>query len=112
MKRCAVFLILFFSIQLIGFGQEVFLSENQTAVKINEYFNELAKQEKFNGVVLVALDDKIILKKNYHLPANIAGLKTSIDKQFMIASVAKLFVKFAFSEAGRTRRNKARRQVK
>jgi CubicO group peptidase (beta-lactamase class C family) len=96
MKRCVVFLILFFSIQLIAFGQEIFLSENKTAVKIDEYFNELAKQEKFNGNVLVALNDKVILKKNYNLPANVSGLKTSIDKQFMIASVAKLFVKFAF----------------
>jgi CubicO group peptidase (beta-lactamase class C family) len=96
MKRFAVLLILFFSIQFAAFGQEIFRSENQSAVKINEYFNALAKQEKFNGVVLVALGDKVILKKNYHLPANIDGLKTSIDKQFMIASVAKLFVKFAF----------------
>ena len=96
MKRFAIFLILFFSIQIIALGQEVFLSENQTAVKINEYFSELAKQEKFSGNVLVALQDKIILKKNYSIRANIDGLKSSLDKQFMIASVAKLFVKFAF----------------
>jgi CubicO group peptidase (beta-lactamase class C family) len=96
MKRFASLAILFFSIQLIAFGQEIFLSENQTAVKIDGYFGELAKQEKFNGVVLVAAGDKIILKRNYNLPANVNGLKTSLDKQFMIASVAKLFVKFAF----------------
>ena len=96
MKRLKVFLILFFSIQLTAFGQEIFQTENQTAVKINEYFTELAKQEKFNGNVLVALGDKIILKRNYNIAANVSGLKTSLDKQFMIASVAKLFVKFAF----------------
>ena len=96
MKRFTVFLILFFSIQLTTFAQEVFQSENQTAVKINEYFTELTKQEKFNGNVLVALGDKIILKRNYNIAANINNLKTSLDKQFMIASVAKLFVKFAF----------------
>jgi CubicO group peptidase (beta-lactamase class C family) len=95
MPRFAVFLILFFSIQLSVFGQEVFQSGNQTAVKINEYFTELTKQEKFSGNVLIALGDKIILKKNYSISANQAGLKTSLDKQFMIASVAKLFVKFA-----------------
>ena len=79
-----------------SFGQEVFLSENQTAVKINEYFTELASQEKFNGNVLIALEDKIILKKSYNISANVGGLKTSVDNQLMIASVAKLFVKFAF----------------
>ena len=96
MKRFTAFLILFFSFQLTAFGQEVFQSENQTAVKINEYFTELTKQEKFNGNVLVALGDKVILKRNYNIPASIIGLKTSLDNQLMIASVAKLFVKFAF----------------
>ncbi|HEX8264003.1 MAG TPA: serine hydrolase [Pyrinomonadaceae bacterium] len=96
MKKIGLFIILFFSIQAAVLGQEIFLTENQTAVKINEYFSELAKQEKFNGNVLVALGDKIVLKKSYNIPANIAGLKTSLDKQLMIASVAKLFVKFAF----------------
>jgi CubicO group peptidase (beta-lactamase class C family) len=96
MKKIGLFIILFFSIQAAVLGQEVFLTENQTAVKINEYFTVLAKQEKFNGNVLVALGDKIVLKKNYNIPADIAGLKTSPDKQLMIASVAKLFVKFAF----------------
>jgi CubicO group peptidase (beta-lactamase class C family) len=96
MKKIGLFIILFFSIQAAVLGQEIFLTENQTAVKINEYFSELAKQEKFNGNVLVALGEKIVLKKSYNIPANIAGLKTSPDKQLMIASVAKLFVKFAF----------------
>ena len=96
MKKIRLFIILFFSIQTAVLGQEVFLTENQPAAKINEYFSELAKQEKFNGNVLVALGDRIVLKKSYNMPANIAGLKTSLDKQLMIASVAKLFVKFAF----------------
>jgi CubicO group peptidase (beta-lactamase class C family) len=96
MKKIGLFIILFFSIQATVSGQEVFLTENKTAVKINEYFSELAKQEKFNGNVLIALGDKIVLRKSYNIPADIAGLKTSPDKQLMIASVAKLFVKFAF----------------
>lgn len=96
MKRLGIFLTLFFSIKFIVLGQEIFLSENPSALKINEYFTELAKQEKFNGNVLVALDDKIVLKKSYNLPSDIKGLKTSLDNQLMIASVAKRFVKFAF----------------
>jgi CubicO group peptidase (beta-lactamase class C family) len=96
MKRLTVLLILLFSIQLSVFAQEVFRSENQSAVKINEYFKELARQEKFNGNVLVALGDQVILKKNYTIKADINNLRTSVDKQFMIASVAKLFVKFSF----------------
>lgn len=96
MKKIAFLFIFIFLIQTVVLGQEVFLSEDQTAVKINEYFTELAKQEKFNGNVLVAVGDNVILRKNYSISANVAGLKTSLDKQFMIASVAKLFVKFAF----------------
>jgi len=96
MKKLAISVVLFFSIQIAVLGQEIFLSENQTAVKMNEYFTELAKQEKFNGNVLVALEDKVILKRSYNLPANIENLKTSVDNQLMIASVAKLFVKYAF----------------
>jgi CubicO group peptidase (beta-lactamase class C family) len=96
MKRFAIFLLLFFSINAAVLAQEIFLKENQISVKINEYFAELTKQEKFNGNVLIALGDKIILKRNYSIAANVDGLKTSLDKQFMIASVAKLFVKFAF----------------
>ena len=95
-KKLVFLVVLIFSIQTAVLGQEVFLSENQTAVKINEYFTELTKQEKFNGNVLVALGDNIILRRNYSISANAVGLKTSLDKQFMIASVAKLFVKFAF----------------
>ena len=96
MKRFTVLLILLFSIQSILFAQEIFRSENRTAVKIDQYFNELARQEKFSGNVLVALGDKVILKKNYSIDQGVGNLKTSLDKQFMIASVAKLFVKFAF----------------
>ena len=97
MKRFAIFLILFFSIQTAVSGQEIPPRKNQTAVKINEYFTELARQEKFNGNVLVALGDKVILKRNYSISALSApGLETSLGNQFMIASVAKLFVKFAF----------------
>lgn len=99
-KKSAFLFVLIFSLQLLAAGQTVFRRENPTAVKIKEYFSELAKQENFNGNVLIALDDKIILRKTYNLPANVADLKTSLDKRLMIASVAKLFVKFAFRFGG------------
>ena len=95
-KRSIIFLVLFVSITPAIFSQANLRSESKAAVKINEYFSELAKQQKFNGNVLVALDDRVILKKSYNMPAGIERLKASPDKQFMIASVAKLFVKFAF----------------
>ncbi|HEX8457018.1 MAG TPA: serine hydrolase domain-containing protein [Pyrinomonadaceae bacterium] len=96
MKKIGLFIIIFFSIQTAVSGQEVLLTGNRAAVKIDEYFSALARQEKFNGNVLVALGERVVLRKSYNLPANVAGLKTSPDKQLMIASVAKLFVKFAF----------------
>lgn len=95
-KILAFLFILFFSTQPHVSAQTIYRAENKIAVKINEYFTALAEQEKFNGNVLVALGDKIVLRKTYNLPAKVAGLKTSLDRQLMIASVAKLFVKFAF----------------
>ena len=96
MRGLAFSFVLLLSSQQIAVSQEVLLADNPTAVKINEYFSALAGLEKFNGNVLVAIDDKVILKKTYNLPTNVEGLKTSVDHQLMIASVAKLFVKFAF----------------
>ena len=95
-RKLACLLILIFSVPLLASGQEVFLADNQAAVKIDQYFTELAKQEKFNGTVLVALGDTVVLKKAYNLPTDVKGLETSVDNQLMIASVAKLFVKLAF----------------
>ncbi|HEX6188186.1 MAG TPA: hypothetical protein VFZ40_08890, partial [Pyrinomonadaceae bacterium] len=55
--------VLLLSSQQIAVSQEVLLADNPTAVKINEYFSALAGLEKFNGNVLVAIDDQVILKK-------------------------------------------------
>ena len=95
-KKLACLLILICSTQLLASAQEVVRADNQAAVKIDEYFTELAKQGKFNGNVVVALADTVLVKKAYNLPSDVTGLNTSVDKQLMIASVAKLFVKFAF----------------
>lgn len=95
-RKLACLVILVLSIPLLASGQEVLLADNQAAIKIDQYFTELAKQEKFNGTVLVALGDKVVLKKAYNLPTDVKGLGTSVDNQLMIASVAKLFVKLAF----------------
>ena len=96
MRRFWIFLTLLFLLRLTAYPQEILHKENQTAVKINEYFTELAKQQKFNGNVLVGLGNTIILKKNYNISPSIGGLRSSVRHQFMIASVAKLFVKYAF----------------
>lgn len=95
-KKLAWLLILTCSIPLFASAQEVMRADDQVAVKIDQYFTELAKQEKFNGTVLVALGDRVLVKKAYNLPGGITGMATSVDKQLMIASVAKLFVKLAF----------------
>ncbi len=95
-KKLTGLIILIFSFPLLACGQEVLRTDNEAAVKIDQYFTELAKQEKFNGNVLVALGDRVVLKKAYNLPREMKGLATSVDRQLMIASVAKLFVKLAF----------------
>ncbi len=96
MKKFGLILVLCFSIQTSLYGQEVFAAKDPAAVKIDAYFAALAKREMFNGSVLIALGDKILLKRTYNIASKVPGLRTSIDRQSMIASVGKLFVKFAF----------------
>ena len=96
MKRFTIFLVLILSFQLAVSAQEIFPKGNQTTVKIDEYFTELTKQEKFNGAVLVAAGGRLILKRAYNASPGVPALRTGVDQRFMIASVAKLFVKYLF----------------
>ncbi|MBX7174910.1 MAG: hypothetical protein K1X72_28295, partial [Pyrinomonadaceae bacterium] len=46
------------------------LGQTKTAAKIDEYFSTLASENWFNGSVLVAQNNKIILRKAYNISSN------------------------------------------
>ncbi len=63
---------------------------------LDEYFSELTKLEKFNGVVLVTKAGNTIHFEEYNIQNNpTSSLKVNIDSQFDIHSISKLMAKAA-----------------
>ena len=69
------------------------LGQTKTAAKIDEYFSTLASENWFNGSVLVAQNNKIILRKAYNISSNNQSQPVTIKSKVIIASVSKLFTK-------------------
>ncbi|KUY31453.1 hypothetical protein ATB96_09255 [Elizabethkingia ursingii] len=63
--------------------------------KLDEYFKALTAIKNFNGNVIVARKANILLDKSYSITENVNGLKIDKDSKFIIASVSKIFVKYA-----------------
>ena len=60
--------------------------------KIDQYFKAFVKLNSFNGCILVHKNGKEILRKSYTIESeNTKNLRVTIDSQFDIHSVAKLF---------------------
>ncbi|MCK5147539.1 serine hydrolase, partial [bacterium] len=74
------------------------------AAKFDEYFSALTSLDKFNGCVLVAEDQEVLFHKAYNAADSVAGFHADLDRQFIIASISKLFTKiaiFKLEEQGR-----------
>jgi CubicO group peptidase (beta-lactamase class C family) len=63
--------------------------------KLNSYFSTLAEQQAFNGNVLIARNGSIILDQSYNLRDQPTALHVDSSSKFIIASVSKIFVKYA-----------------
>ncbi len=61
---------------------------------VDQYFSELAEQGMFNGNLLIALDRQEVLLRTYNIEQCPDEMGTAEDDQFVIASVAKLLVKY------------------
>ena len=63
--------------------------------QLDAYFTALATQKKFNGSVFVTSKGQTLLHKTYNIPGQRDSLHVSPDSRFIIASVSKLFIKYA-----------------
>jgi CubicO group peptidase (beta-lactamase class C family) len=72
--------------------------------EVDLYFTQLADEDLFNGVVLIAVDRDVVLRESYSARGAPEGMATTPDNQFVIASLSKLLVRYAvhsLAEAGR-----------
>lgn len=65
------------------------------ATQLHAYFKTLTTLKQFNGNVLVAIDDNILLNQTYNMDTAIDSLKVNHNSKFIIASVSKIFIKYA-----------------
>lgn len=63
--------------------------------KLDEYFKALTEINHFNGNVLVAKDDNILLEKTYNMNNVPKEMSVFRNSRFIIASVSKLFIKYS-----------------
>ncbi len=63
--------------------------------KLDEYFTALTAIKNFNGNVIISREADILLDKSYNITENVNGLKVDKNSKFIIASVSKIFVKYA-----------------
>lgn len=90
MKRIIFLLTLLISINVSG-------QQNQDSLtfKLDQYFTALTDLKNFNGNVIVAKDNKILLNKTYNIKDFNDSLKVTKGSKFIIASVSKVFIKFS-----------------
>ncbi|WP_082695143.1 serine hydrolase domain-containing protein [Elizabethkingia ursingii] len=88
--------ILFLLMLFIGVYINNIIAQSKTdSEKLDEYFKALTAIKNFNGNVIVARKANILLDKSYSITENVNGLKIDKDSKFIIASVSKIFVKYA-----------------
>ena len=90
MKNTILLTISFISISV--FGQQ---RQDSLSFKLDQYFTALTDINNFNGNVIVAKDNKIFLNKTYNIKDANESLKVNKHSKFIIASVAKVFIKFS-----------------
>ncbi|GAA4332231.1 serine hydrolase domain-containing protein [Flaviaesturariibacter amylovorans] len=90
---------------LPGFAQ---LHRDTAERRLREYFTALTALRQFNGNVLIADSNEVLLRASFNLAPGRDSLSVQPDSRFIIASVSKVFVKYAIlllEEEGRLRRS-------
>ncbi len=84
MKKIFVIVCTFFACNTLA-------AQDSIATKLNELVTAYAKLNKFNGSVLVAKQNKILLQKGYGIKDAAGKWMNDADTKFQIASVTKQF---------------------
>ena len=84
-------------ILLTALSATIYAQNNKDTLsdKLDEYFLSLTALENFNGNVIVAKNNKIILDKTYNIKNLNDSLAISRESKFIMASVSKVFIKLA-----------------
>ncbi|WP_407485440.1 serine hydrolase domain-containing protein [Elizabethkingia miricola] len=87
---------LFLLIFLSGVYTNSLVAQSKTdSEKLDEYFTALTAIKNFNGNVIIARKANVLLDNSYNITENVNGLKVDKNSKFIIASVSKIFVKYA-----------------
>jgi len=79
----------------LALGVTVVQAQSGISANLDTYFTALTNINQFNGCVLVATGDRILLQKTYNMPGEDPGLGVTSDSRFIIASVSKVFIKYS-----------------
>lgn len=87
------------SVLVLGLGN-IYSQESSSKIqsKIQNYLEELTKQNQFSGTVLVAKDENILFKKAYGLASREWQISNKIDTKFNLGSMNKMFTAVAIAQ--------------
>lgn len=71
------------------------VSAQHTENKLDEYLSALTSLKNFNGNVIISRNGKVLLDKTYNIAGAPDSMKVSRNSKFIIASVSKMFIKYA-----------------
>lgn len=87
-------IFIYLSVFLIAYGVTLAKGDS-TFTRLNTYFSTLADQQSFNGNVLIAHKGSIIINESYNLRDQPVAMHVDSASKFIIASVSKIFIKYA-----------------
>ena len=97
MKKIVLILFIFSLFSCEDPSKEIELSDDQKSIRgtLDDYLTALTSLNKFNGVLLAAKNDTLLLKKEYNIYDNPDSSSfVKIDHQFDIHSVSKLMTHY------------------
>lgn len=74
------------------------MTDAEIASSLATYLDELAKQDKFSGVVLVAKDGKPVFEKAYGLANKAKSVPNNAETRFNLGSMNKMFTAVAIAQ--------------
>ncbi|RYY98743.1 MAG: class A beta-lactamase-related serine hydrolase [Chitinophagaceae bacterium] len=84
------------------------IPRDSATARLDAYFSALTRLRQFNGNVLVASGNQVLLRKSFNFEPGRDSLSVSLESRFIIASVSKLFIKYALlllEQEGRLKRS-------
>lgn len=90
MRYLSLFFIFIFTIHI-----QAQKNDEKHKKELNQYFTALADLKKFNGNARVTQNGKVLLDQTYTISNGPAALRINKNSAFIIASVSKVFIKYA-----------------